>query len=342
MNTDNKQTETPGVCGFRDTFDRVINYLRISVTDRCNLRCVYCMPKKGISLIGHDDILRYEELLRIARIAVGGGIRKIRITGGEPLVRRGITGFIESLSGLAHLEEISLTTNGILLQAAAAPLRAAGLKRINISLDSLNPRKFTTITRGGSLQSVLDGIREAQAQGFEPIKINAVVMKGINDDEVLSFARLTMDRPIHIRFIELMPVNNRARWNHTHFISNDEIRTTIEACYGDLVSLASEQGAGPASMFQIKTACGKLGFISPLSNHFCATCNRLRLTADGQLRSCLFSDTETDLKTPLRTGCSDESLTSLIDRAVLAKPRQNRFIDATLKKCTRTMSAIGG
>jgi len=324
-----------------DTHNRHINYLRISVTDRCNLRCIYCMPQQGVSLIGHDDILRYEEILRVAAAAAAHGISRIRITGGEPLVRRGITDLLAGLYAIAGITDVSITTNGILLEPMAAALRAAGLRRINISLDSLQPAKYRMITRGGNVDAVLAGIRQARIEGLSPIKINVVVLRGINDDEAVDFARLTLDRPVHIHFIEFMPFESDAGMNEQHFISNAEIQQRIRAV-GELLPARPEHTNGPAQLFQLPGACGRIGFISPLSNHFCATCNRLRLTADGRLRACLFSDDEIDLKTPLRQGCSDVQLQKLITEAILSKPKAHRMTEPSFRTCCRSMSAIGG
>lgn len=324
-----------------DTHNRRINYLRISVTDRCNLRCFYCMPVEGVSVIGHDEILRYEEILRIARIAVAHGITKIRLTGGEPLVRRGIVELIQALRQLPGITDLSMTTNGILLAAYAEQLRAAGLDRLNISLDSLNPDRFRTITRGGDLGAVLAGITKAKEMGFAPIKINVVAMRGINDDEFADFARLTFERPVHIRFIEYMPVGFSHQWDQSHFIPATEIQKRL-APLGTLVEDQVPGHNGPARMFRFENSVGKIGFITALSNHFCSTCNRLRLTADGRLRTCLFSDDETDLKTPLRNGCDDADLGRIIDAAIASKPMRHRVLEPSFKKCARCMSSIGG
>lgn len=324
-----------------DTYNRHINYLRISVTDRCNLRCVYCMPKEGVSQIGHDAILNYEEILRIARIVAARGVSKIRITGGEPLVRRGVIDLIAGLHGLPGITDLSITTNGILLQSCAAALRHAGIQRINISLDSLDPEKYKKITRGGDLSAVLAGIRKAREVGFSPIKINVVVMRGVNDDEITAFAKLTIDRPVHIRFIEFMPVGSANGWKDERFIPNTEVQERITAI-GTLTEEASGTRSGPAHMYRLTGAQGKLGFISALSSHFCSTCNRLRLTADGRLRTCLFSDDETDLKTPLRNGCDDAELDRIITGTIKSKPQQHKMHEPSFKKCFRGMSAIGG
>ena len=324
-----------------DSYNRHINYLRISITDRCNLRCIYCMPKEGISLIGHDDILSYEELLRIACIAVKKGITKIRITGGEPLARKGVVQFVSALSGIQGIQDLSMTTNGILLSPTAQPLRSAGLKRLNISLDSLNPDKYTMITRGGDINQIIAGIKSAQEAGFSPIKINVVVIRGINDDEITSFAKLSMEKNLQVRFIEYMPVGMENGWEKERFVSSDEIRQRIKTI-GPLLELPSDNGSGPAQMYTIEGAQGRIGFISALSDHFCATCNRLRLTPDGKLRTCLFSDAEVDLKTKLRQGCSDDALADIINEAILSKPRKHHATEQVFKKCIRGMSAIGG
>ncbi|MCX5905336.1 MAG: GTP 3',8-cyclase MoaA [Proteobacteria bacterium] len=324
-----------------DSYNRHINYLRISITDRCNLRCIYCMPKEGISLIGHDDILSYEELLRIACIAVKKGITKIRITGGEPLARKGVVQFVSALSGIQGIQDLSMTTNGILLSPAAQPLRSAGLKRLNISLDSLNPDKYTMITRGGDINQIIAGMKSAQEAGFSPIKINVVVIRGINDDEITSFAKLSMEKNLQVRFIEYMPVGMENGWEKERFVSADEIRQSIKTI-GPLLELPSDNGSGPAQMYTIEGAQGRLGFISALSDHFCATCNRLRLTPDGKLRTCLFSDAEVDLKTKVRQGCSDDALADIINEAILSKPQKHHATEQVFKKCIRGMSAIGG
>ncbi|MFH1624950.1 MAG: GTP 3',8-cyclase MoaA [Pseudomonadota bacterium] len=326
-----------------DKFGRKINYLRISITDRCNLRCVYCMPFEAIQKISRNDILSYEEFLRIAEIAVKKGISKIRITGGEPLVRKGVTDFIHSLSGIAGIQDISLTTNGVSLKDFASGLFGAGLRRINVSIDSLNYRKFQEITGGGSLKEVWKGIKEAMEVGLLPIKINTVVIRGVNDDEVIDFAKLSIDNPYHIRFIEFMPVGSTSAWSEDKHVSFREIKEKIEG-FGKLSPIHTnrDDGAGPAQMFRIDGAMGEIGFISPLSNHFCSSCNRLRLTADGKLRTCLLSDREVDLMPVLRGNPVDSELERLIESAILNKPEKHHFGEEIFKKCSRDMSAIGG
>ncbi len=328
-----------------DKYERNINYLRVSITDRCNLRCTYCMPKEGLSRIGHDDILRYEEIHRIIRVAAGLGITKVRITGGEPLVRRGVAEFIASLRTIPELEDISLTTNGILLEGCAENLFNAGIRRINISLDSLDAEKYARITRGGDIRAVLRGIRKVRETGFSPIKINIVAIKGFNDDEVLNFARLTLDHPYQIRFIELMPLGHAGIEYNGSYLSNAVIRERIEA-FGALerVNGHGNGSDGPARIYRLTDGAGEIGFISPVSRHFCSSCNRLRLTADGQLRACLLSDDETDLKGPLRAGCADEEIAELIWMAISRKPEQHEITcnESHIKKCMKEMRKIGG
>ncbi len=329
-----------------DSHNREINYLRVSVTDRCNLRCSYCMPKEGVSLIGHDDILRYEELLRIIHVAADTGISKVRITGGEPLVRRGVCDFIASMSRTEGLNDISLTTNGILLAAFAERLFAAGVRRINISLDSLNAEKYTRITRGGDLLAVLSGINEVQRIGFSPIKINIVAIKGFNEDEVMDFAELSLRNPYQIRFIELMDVGRHSLDHSGRYLSNKVIREIISSRY--LLERANgirTKMDGPAEIYRISGSAGEIGFISPLSKQFCDSCNRLRLTANGRLRACLLSDDDVDLRSPLRSGCDDAGLSELIRNAIAKKPIQHTLAcdeDGHIKKCMKGMSSIGG
>jgi cyclic pyranopterin phosphate synthase len=328
-----------------DQHNRNINYLRVSVTDRCNLRCRYCMPKEGFSQIGHNDILRYEEMLRVIRSGIRLGISKVRITGGEPLVRRGIVDFIARLKSIEGLTDISLTTNGVLLQQYAADLFGAGIRRINVSLDSLNKEKYAAITRGGDLNVVLAGIREAERVGFAPIKINTVAIRGFNDDEILTFAAHTLDKPYQVRFIELMPLGHAGADNHNHYLSNDVVMGIIRQAYPlEAVNGQKNNVDGPARLHRIAGGRGGIGFISPVSRHFCHACNRLRLTADGHLRACLLTDEEMDLKGPLRGGCSDAELEDLIRQAIAKKPLSHTLANEErhLRKCVKDMVAIGG
>ncbi|MEK6692486.1 MAG: GTP 3',8-cyclase MoaA [Nitrospirota bacterium] len=325
----------------QDHFERRIDYMRISVTDRCNLRCIYCMPSEGVRFIEHREILRYEEILRIVRIATRLGISKVRITGGEPLVRKDIVRLIESLAEMTEIEDISLTTNGVLLKAYAGDLSRAGLQRVNVSLDSLSPERYEIITRGRHLSDVWDGIEEAENAGLKPVKINIVPIKGFNDDEILDFAMLTLRRPVDVRFIEFMPIGAKEMWDERKYISTGEIKERIRTL-GDLVPDRSERQAGPAENYRLPGAVGVIGFISPLTNHFCSSCNRLRLTADGKMRPCLFSESEIDLKNPIRNGCDDTEIERLLSLAVSVKPKEHRLGERIPRRFQRTMSKIGG
>jgi GTP 3',8-cyclase len=328
--------------GSTDNDNRVINYLRISLTDRCNLRCIYCMPEDGIDFIPHENVLRYEEILHVVSLAVQKGIRKVRLTGGEPLVRKGLLDFLEQLGAIDGLKEITLTTNGVLLKDLAAGIRERGVKRINISLDSLQRERFARITGRDVFDQVWDGIQEAERVGFNPIKINVVAMKGVNDDEILDFARLTMTKPYHVRFIEHMPVGEDTGWNADNFISILEIHNIIQSL-GKLTPVAGHSLLdGPAQRFALEGAKGEIGLIGALSNHFCGICNRLRLTADGHVRSCLFSDEEIDLKSVMRNNEGDEKLLALLDAAIKNKPLRHHLNQPGIRTCARRMSSIGG
>jgi GTP 3',8-cyclase len=328
-----------------DQFNREINYLRVSITDRCNLHCLYCRPKEGISLQGHEDILRYEEIIRVVSIAVKMGLLKVRITGGEPLVRRGFIDFIAELKKVSGLQDISLTTNGILLEEFARKILDAGINRINISLDSLNKDKYSRITNGGNLDAVLRGIARAEEVGFSPIKINTVAIKGFNDDEVLDFAQLAVEKPFQVRFIELMPVGQANLDYQGDYISAGQLIEKVGERF-ELKQIKNKKNKsdGPAKIFKIKGGRGEIGFINPVSDHFCSTCNRMRLTSDGKLRVCLLNEAEIDLKKALRENCSDTELEKLIRDAVLLKPKQHDLIctENSLRKCYRNMSEIGG
>ena len=320
-----------------DSAGRHIDYLRISVTDRCNLRCIYCMPPEGVAQMPHSEILSYEEIRSVARAAVELGFKKIRLTGGEPLVRAELPKLIEMLSQIEGINELSLTTNGTLLKRYALELRQAGLSRINVSLDTLKGDKFRQITRNGKLRDVLEGIAAAKAAGFEPVKINTVVMRGMNDDEVLDFARMTRDEGWHVRFIELMPFKAVAE-----FVPSDELRQQIRSL-GKLEPCLSITGNGPAAYYRLAGARGSIGFISPLTElSFCSRCNRIRLTAEGKLRPCLLGEDEIDLKTALRNNASMEELKRLILEAVATKPRHHRLEGGDARPVRRRMSQIGG
>ena len=324
-----------------DPYKRKINYLRISVTDRCNLRCRYCMPEEGIPLISHQDILTYEEILRIVRVFATEGISKVRLTGGEPLVRKGIVDFIARLSQIKEIKDLSLTTNGLLLKDLVEVLKQAGLIRVNISLDSLRKDRFFEITRRDGFGQVWAGIEEALRVGLSPIKINMVAIKGLNDDEIDSFAKLTLDLPLTIRFIEYMPSGNGEEWKETDILTIPQIQSRLEKV-GELIPIPSDQWDGPAKRFRYKGARGEIGLIGAVSSHFCGDCNRLRLTPDGKIRTCLFSDDEVDVREILRTGGSDQDLKERLLVALEAKPERHHINTHLFKKCQRNMSAIGG
>ncbi|MBW1679719.1 MAG: GTP 3',8-cyclase MoaA [Deltaproteobacteria bacterium] len=324
----------------KDQYHRTINYLRISVTDRCNLRCQYCMPEEGIPLIAHEDILRYEEILRLVRVYAKAGISKIRLTGGEPLVRKEIVGFVSRIAKTPGIKDLSITTNGVLLREFAQSLKNAGLKRINISLDTLNPEKFKLIARRDKFHKVWSGIEEALKVGLSPVKLNVVTINGTNHDEVRDFARLTQQLPLSVRFIEYMPAGEN-QWDSKLVFTAPKIKESIEEL-GELIPVHAEENMGPAICYRFQNSPGEIGFINPISSHFCESCNRIRLTPDGHLRTCLFSDDEIDLKPFLRRECSDEKLLEILNKALAQKPKQHLIKTIQFKKCQRTMSAIGG
>jgi cyclic pyranopterin phosphate synthase len=299
------------------------------------------MPEEGSRFAPHSEILTYEELLHLVGLSVQSGIRKVRLTGGEPLVRKGFINFFGRLGKIEGLNEITLTTNGVLLKEFAAEIKACGICRINISLDSLKPDRFFQISGRDYFDRVWESIQEAERLEFNPVKINVVMMKGINDDEVLDFARLTLEKPYHIRFIEFMPVGANNRWSPRKFISTEEIYEQI-GTLGVLKPVKSNPLDGPAQRYFIEGGKGEVGFIGALSNHFCEKCNRLRMTAEGHLRSCLFSDQETDIKTPLREGKGDAHLLKLISHTIKNKPKDHGIGRYGPRKCVRHMSSIGG
>ena len=338
-----------------DKFHRTIDYLRISVTDRCNLRCIYCMPSEGINRIQHRDILSYEEIARIVRVAAGLGVRKVRITGGEPLARKHITRLIASIGEIAGIEDLSLTTNGVLLERYAGELADAGLHRVNVSLDSLRPERYREITRGGDISRVMKGIEAAEKAGLMPVKINMVPVRGFNGDEIEEFAGITRDTPYHVRFIEFMPIGGRELWSPEKYIATDEIKATVEQI-GPLFPVRVRR-TGPARYFRFADAPGVIGFISALTHHFCGDCNRLRITSDGKLRPCLFSETEIDLKPALRgtSTPSDKEIGRLLRLAIEIKPERHMLDEsrelppdgstsslASLPGPLKPMSRIGG
>ncbi len=323
-----------------DRFGRKITYLRLSVTDRCNLRCRYCMPART-QMIPREEILRYEEIYRLARVAVSCGINKLRITGGEPLIRKNITELVGWLAELKGVADLGLTTNGAHLAAKAKELYLAGLRRINISLDTLDEAKYRWITQGADLPAVWSGIDKALKTGFSPVKLNVVAIRGFNDDELVSLARLTLELPIEVRFIEFMPLNNRHFWGQERYISSEKMQEEICA-HEELIPYSDEGKTEIAKSYRLNSGLGRVSFISPLSNDFCASCNRLRLTADGYLRSCLFSHNEHDIKTQLRQGVSENKLISCFKQAVAQKPSGHKLNSQLYKTTNRYMHAIGG
>jgi cyclic pyranopterin phosphate synthase len=324
-----------------DNHARPINYLRISVTDLCNLRCVYCMPEEGVPKLCHTSILHFEEIVRIVRLAVDMGIVHVRLTGGEPLVRRDVVNLVADLGRIPGLDDLSMTTNGTMLSQYAAPLAHAGLDRVNISLDTLKPERFRRITRRGELQDVLEGRYAALDAGLRPVKINTVVVRGLNDDEVVDLARLTLAPDWHVRFIEVMPLGEGIHWAGNGVVPSFEVRTQIEDELGPLTTVGAN-GAGPARYFQLPGAEGTLGFISPISDHFCHACNRLRLTSDGRLLPCLLSNISVDLRTPLRAGADDDALHDLLIQAIKSKPQRHHLADTAQETQFTPMSQIGG
>ena len=309
----------------RDSFARVIDYLRISITDKCNLRCIYCMPDDGVSPARHSDLLRYEEITRIASIAASLGVRKIRLTGGEPLVRKNLAFLVASLKRIPGIEDLSLTTNGLLLERHAAGLAEAGLDRVNVSIDSFRPERYREMTRGGDLAAVMRGLRAAEKAGLSPVKINMVPIRRVNEDEIPDFARVTLETDYHVRFIECMPAGTVNFWSPEKYVTTAEIKGVIESL-GQL-SPVRVRKSGPSKYFRLEGAKGVIGFISALTHHFCGECNRLRLTADGKLRPCLFSETEIDLRSALRCGAPDEEIGRLLRLSIEVKPKEHALGD---------------
>lgn len=324
-----------------DKHGRDINYLRVSVTDRCNLRCQYCMPADGVGSITHANILSLEDTARLIRIGAELGIRKVRLTGGEPLVRKNVSQLVHYINEIEAIDDIAITTNGLLFAEYADELKAAGLNRVNFSLDSLVAEKFRYITRTGDLSRVMKGIEKALALELHPIKINVVVIKGFNDDEIYDFAELASKYPLHIRFIEFMPIGDLLFWQPEKMMSSQEIQQRIEQKYS-LQEGSRIKGNGPARYYTIAGGLGSIGFISPMSNHFCSKCNRVRLTAEGKLRGCLHDQQETDFKEALHRGANDEELKQLFRQAISAKPNRHHMDDGWGEDNRRKMYQIGG
>ncbi len=324
-----------------DAFRRPITYLRISVTDRCNLRCVYCMPEAGLPWIPKPDILSYEEITAIVRAAASIGVRSVRLTGGEPLIRRNLDQLVAMLNDIPGVDDIALSTNGLLLADQARGLRAAGLRRANISLDTLRDDRFTAIARRPGLEKVLAGIDAAIEAGLSPIKINAVVMRGSNDDELEDFAKLTRERAVHVRFIEVMPVQENVEMQRDAWVSSDEVLERLRVL-GELHPVPNPHGNGPARTFAYDGAPGSVGVISPLAHDYCETCNRVRLSADGRLKLCLFGDHLIDLRTPLRAGGGEDAIVALLRGAMHVKPERHHLALGETASVMRAFSEIGG
>lgn len=325
----------------KDSYGRRIRDLRISVTDKCNFRCIYCMPAEGLIWLKKDEILSYEEIERVSRIAVNIGIEGIRLTGGEPLVRRDLPVLIEKLARLP-LKSLSLTSNGVLLKKMCQDLVQAGLKRINVSLDTLVREKFAHITRRDALPDVLAGLEECERYpSLRPIKVNAVAVRGFTEDDLLDFAELARRKPYEVRFIEFMPLDADHIWDRKDVLTGAEIKAIIEQRY-PLVPLPLADLASTSRVYRFADNPGTIGFINPLSEPFCATCDRIRLTADGQIRTCLFSQRETDLRGVLRSGASDEVVAEVLRRAAWGKEFKHRINDQEFQRSARSMSQIGG
>ncbi|BCZ46481.1 GTP 3',8-cyclase [Clostridium gelidum] len=318
----------------RDKQGRNINYLRVSVTDRCNLRCIYCMPEDGIESLEHDDILRFEDILKIVKSAASLGINKVRYTGGEPLVMKDIDKLIYETSRLPGIDDIAITTNGILLSDMAEDLKKAGLKRVNISLDTLNEDKFRSITRIGNLDKVLESIDKCLTLGLKPVKINTVLMRGVNDTEIIDFLNLTKEMPVEIRFIELMPIGESIKLYEESKVDFSEILKQ----YPELIQIETEKNS-TAQLYKLQGAKGKIGFISPISCKFCPDCNKIRLTSIGKIKPCLHSSEEIDLREYLN---NEELLTMKLKSAIFNKPLEHHLQEENASRSGKMMYQIGG
>ena len=324
-----------------DSFGREIKSLRVSVTDKCNFRCTYCMPAEGLQWLPKDEVLTFEEIHRLVRVLAAMGVSEIRLTGGEPLVRRDVPALVAMLAATPGVDDLSLTTNGVLLDRLAAPLVAAGLRRINVSLDSLSHVRFAEITRRDALDGVLRGLEEAERYPeLRPIKVNCVAVKGFTETEVPALAALARRKPYVVRFIEFMPLDADEAWDEDKVLTGAEVRALVEE-HWPLVEIPAKPSS-TARRFRFADGAGELGFVSPVSEPFCSTCDRIRLTADGRLRTCLFSRAEWDLKRPLREGADDAEVAALVRRAVLRKELKHRINEPGFVRASRSMSQIGG
>jgi GTP 3',8-cyclase len=326
----------------RDSWGREIKSVRVSVTDKCNFRCTYCMPAEGLEWLGRSEILSFEEIARLVGVLARLGVDEVRLTGGEPLVRRDLPVLVDMLAHTERVRDLSLTTNGVLLDRLAGPLVEAGLQRLNVSLDSLNHLRFAEITRRDALDAVLRGLEEAERYPeLRPIKVNCVAVKGFTETEVPALAELARRKPYVVRFIEFMPLDADEAWREDDVLTGAEIRAIIEAEHGPLVELPTRTSS-TARRFRFADGVGELGFVNPVSEPFCSSCDRIRITADGQLRTCLFSRREWDLKSPLRSGAGDDELVELLRFAVRHKELKHRINDPGFVRASRSMSQIGG
>ncbi len=324
----------------QDLYGRAVSYLRVSVTDHCNLRCLYCLPRDGARFHDPASLLGWDELGRVVAAAVRLGVRRVRLTGGEPTTRPGLVDFVRRVAALPGVEDVALSTNGMLLAPMAPALREAGLRRVNISLDSLRADRFHELTHFGDLHAVWAGIEAALAAGLGPVKLNCVVLAGINDDELLDFAELTRERPLHVRFIELMPLGTSHPWARERLFPVARMRERLAERHA--LEPAEVEGGGPARYVRIPGAPGTLGFITAMTENFCSGCNRVRLTADGELQPCLGSLLAVDLRGPLRAGISDAELTRLVERGIRAKPERHLMEEYLAETAGRRMWTIGG
>ena len=326
----------------RDSWGREIKSVRVSVTDKCNFRCTYCMPAEGLQWLGRDEILSFEEIARLVSVLARLGVDEVRLTGGEPLIRRDMPELVKMLAHIDGVRDLSLTTNGVLLDRLAGPLVEAGLRRINVSLDTLNHVRFTEITRRDALDAVLRGLAEAERHPqLRPIKVNCVAVKGFTETEVPALAELARRKPYIVRFIEFMPLDADQAWREDDVLTGGEIRAIVEERYGPLVELPAK-ASSTARRFTFSDGIGELGFVNPVSEPFCSSCDRIRLTADGQLRTCLFSRREWDLKSRLREGASDDELAAFLRFAVRHKELKHKINDPGFVRASRSMSQIGG
>jgi cyclic pyranopterin phosphate synthase len=324
-----------------DRYGRIHDDLRLSVTDRCNFRCVYCMPEEGMVFRARQELLTFDELLRVARIARDLGVRSVRLTGGEPLVRRGVVGFVRRLAALGF-EDLAMTTNGTRLVESAEALSTGGLRRVNISCDSLRPERFAAIRRRGELGAVLDAMAAAESAGLGPVKVNVVLIAGVNDDEILDFAAFGREHGRIVRFIEFMPLDAPGEWSRSEVVPGEQVVRAIDAVWPIEPVHAGGDDSAPAQRFRFLDGRGEIGLISSVTQPFCGTCNRLRITADGAIRNCLFSDDELSIRDWLRDGAPDDEIATLLRRAVWGKLPGHGINDPGFLRPRRSMSMIGG